>query len=253
MTVAVECSELWKSYPAYRPRGIKDLLVGRRRKISQKFARKWALRDIGFTAKKGEAVGIVGHNGSGKSTLLSILLGTSRPDRGTTIVRGRVASLLDLGAGFHPELTGRDNIYVYASILGMRLREIRERFSAIVEFSELGEAIDNPTRTYSAGMVARLGFATIINAPADVVLVDEVLAVGDAAFQKKCLRKLTEFKNEGGTLILVSHDLETLGGICDHGLCLDMGEVAASGMIDQVIKKYLRSVERSAQNTHENK
>jgi len=164
-----------------------------------------------------------------------------------------VASLLDLGAGFHPELTGRDNIYVYASILGMRLREIRERFSAIVEFSELGEAIDNPTRTYSAGMVARLGFATIINAPADVVLVDEVLAVGDAAFQKKCLRKLTEFKNEGGTLILVSHDLETLGGICDHGLCLDMGEVAASGMIDQVIKKYLRSVERSAQNTHENK
>jgi ABC-type polysaccharide/polyol phosphate transport system ATPase subunit len=236
--VAVKCNGLWKSYPAYRPRGIKDLIVGKRRSTLQKFARQWALRDVAFEAPRGEAVGIIGHNGSGKSTLLSLLLGTSRPDKGTVSIQGRIASLLDLGAGFHSELTGRDNIYVYGSILGMQLREIHDRFSTIVEYSELADAIENPTRTYSAGMVARLGFATVINAPADIVLIDEVLAVGDVSFQTKCLNSLRSFKSSGGTLIIVSHDLETLRDLCEFGICLNMGEIVAAGPMDDVVARY---------------
>lgn len=218
--------------------GIKEFLVGRKIKSPSRFTRQWALQDVGFTVKRGQAFGIIGNNGTGKSTTLSLILGTILPDKGSIRVFGRVASLLELGAGFHPELTGRENIYLYGSILGMTIREIRERLAKILDFSELGDAVDNPLRTYSSGMVTRLGFATIIHAPADILLIDEVLAVGDASFQKKCKTFLRQFKSRNGSLIIVSHDMQELREVCDEGICLNQGVVSSKGNIEAVIDDY---------------
>jgi ABC-type polysaccharide/polyol phosphate transport system ATPase subunit len=190
--------------------------------------------------------GIIGHNGSGKTTLLSMLLGTLLADRGSIAVRGAIASLIELGAGFHPELSGRDNIFLFGSILGMRLHEIRERYERIVEFSELDDAIEAPLRTYSAGMITRLGFSIIISSPADVLLIDEVLAVGDAPFKEKCYEFLSNFKAGGGTLIIVSHSMKDILDMCEVGLCLDAGKVAASGPIGEVIARYEERVKAQA-------
>lgn len=238
MSYAVNCEGLWKSYQSYRRVGLKGLLVGAEAPRDSRFSRQWALNDINFRVTRGQAFGVVGHNGSGKSTLLSILLGTVSPDRGRVEVGGRVASLLELGAGFHPDLTGRENIVLFGAILGMTLREIRERTDAIVEFSELDNAIETPLRTYSAGMIARLGFSIIAQSPADVLLIDEVLAVGDARFQEKCRSHLRDFKRHNGTLIIVSHNMAELAEICDEGLCLDLGHVVEAGAIDRVIASY---------------
>ena len=230
----VECAHLWKQYGG-RPRGIKDMLVGRRSPAADtRYSRKWALQDVSFQVEKGTAFGVVGHNGSGKSTLLSLLLGVSKPNRGDLRVNGRIASLLELGAGFHPELTGRENIFLYGSILGMTRAEIRERFEDIVTFSELENAVESPIRTYSSGMITRLGFSTIIHVPCDLLLIDEVLAVGDGRFQGKCLEFLKDFKMRNGTLVIVSHDLATLETLCDRGMCLDMGQVKIIDEIDRV-------------------
>lgn len=238
MTPVVVCENLWKSYHTRRPVGVKTLVVGRKDPGETRFARHWALNDVSFNVSRGQAFGIVGHNGSGKTTLLSVLLGTVPVDRGRVNVRGRVASLLELGAGFHTDLTGRENAILLGSILGMRLAEIRARFDAIVEFSELSSAIDSPLRTYSAGMIVRLGFSVIIHSPADVFLIDEVLAVGDARFQDKCRHQLREFKRRNGTLVIVSHNMRELAGICDEGICLDLGHVVDAGAIDSVISRY---------------
>lgn len=238
MSAVIACESLWKSYHVRRPLSIKTLVVGRKSPEETRFSREWALNDVSFRVARGQAFGVVGHNGGGKTTLLSVLLGTVGVDRGRVEVCGRVASLLELGAGFHPDLTGRENAILLGSILGMRLDEIRARFGAIVEFSEIESAIDNPLRTYSAGMMVRLGFSVIIHSPADVFLIDEVLAVGDARFQEKCREYLREFKKRNGTLVIVSHNLRELAGICDEGICLDMGRVVDAGPIDGVISRY---------------
>jgi lipopolysaccharide transport system ATP-binding protein len=238
MTSAVVVDGLWKSYHQRPQIGIKELLTRRKAVHSNRFAREWALQDITFKIEKGRAFGVVGHNGTGKSTLLGLLLGTMMPDRGTIQVSGRIASLLEIGAGFHPELTGRENIYLYGSILGMTLRELRQRLDQIIEFSELVDAIDNPIRTYSNGMITRLGFSVIAHAPAEVLLIDEVLAVGDARFQQKCMRKMLQFKREQGTIVFVSHDMESLKFFCDDGICLNEGSVAKLGKINEVIQHY---------------
>lgn len=237
MTALVECRGVWKRYrrPAL---GIKSLLVGRSTPVKSRYARDWALQNVSFEVMRGASFGVVGHNGTGKSTLLSLLLGTIAPDRGDIRVHGRVASLLELGAGFHPELTGRENIFLYGSILGMTLGEIRRVYESIVDFSELGGAIENPIRTYSNGMIARLGFSTIIHTPADIILIDEVLAVGDSRFKQKCTQHLRDFKARNGTLIIVSHEMETLADMCEVGMCLELGQVVEIGEMDRIIARH---------------
>ncbi len=242
----IQCKGVWKRYgkPA---RGIKELLIGRRKITESRYSREWALKGVDFEIQRGEAFGIVGHNGTGKSTLLSLLLGTMQPDKGNIQIHGRVASLLELGAGFHPDLTGRENIFLYGSILGMTLAEIRKHFDGIVAFSELEGAIDNPIRTYSNGMIARLGFSTIIHTPVDVLLIDEVLAVGDSRFKAKCREFMHDFKARQGTLVIVSHELETLEEMCDTGMCMNLGQVVEKGGIADVIKHYsvlMKSIEQ---------
>jgi ABC-type polysaccharide/polyol phosphate transport system ATPase subunit len=237
MSAMIQCKGVWKRY-GKSARGIKELLIGRRKITESRYSRDWALQGVDFEVQRGEAFGIIGHNGTGKSTLLSLLLGTIQPDKGDIHIDGRVASLLELGAGFHPDLTGRENIFLYGSILGMTLAEIRKHFDAIVAFSELEGAIDNPIRTYSNGMTARLGFSTIIHTPVDVLLIDEVLAVGDSRFKEKCRNYLHDFKARQGTLVIVSHELETLEGMCDTGMCMNLGQVVEKGDISRVIAHY---------------
>lgn len=239
MSPVIRCNAVWKQY-ARPARGIKDWLVGRRVSAEGRFAREWALQNVTFEVEQGSAFGIVGHNGTGKTTLLSILLGSIKADKGVIDVNGRVASLLELGAGFHPELTGRENIFLYGSILGMTMAELRRQFDSIVQFSELEDALDNPIRTYSSGMIARLGFSTIIHTPADILLIDEVLAVGDSRFKEKCRQFLHDFKTKQGTLVIVSHEIETLEKMCDSGVCMSLGRVIESGDITSVVATYKR-------------
>jgi lipopolysaccharide transport system ATP-binding protein len=237
VSIAIRCQAVSKSYARRPVLGVKELLVGRHRRAGR-FTRALALHDVSFEVPHGRACGIVGHNGSGKSTMLALVLGVMRPDAGTIAIDGRMASLLALGSGFHPELTGRENIFLYGSLLGMRLREIRARFDDIVQFSELDDAVENPMRTYSSGMIARLGFATVVHAPAEILLIDEVLAVGDVEFQQKCSRKLVEFKRRGGTLVIVSHDLAAVERLCEQAVWLSEGRVVASGDARQVVAAY---------------
>jgi len=237
MTHAVVCEDLWKSYRVRRPMALRGMLLGGVPRDTR-FARHWALSGVNFIVTRGQALGVIGPNGSGKTTLLSILLGAVQPDRGRASISGRAASLLELGAGFQAHLTGRENVFLYGSTLGMTLKEIRERFDRIVEFSEMEGSLDRPLRRYSAGMIARLRFSVIIHAPVDVLLIDEVLTVGDARFQRKCLAALREFKQRGGTLILVSHDMDEIAGVCDDAIFLDFGSVVDSGPAREVIARY---------------
>lgn len=241
MSNVIECVDVWKSY-GHRSVGIMELLLGRRKMKFGRYSREWALQSINFNVKRGQSIGVVGHNGTGKSTLLAMLLGTIRPDQGSIKVRGRVASLLDLGAGFHPELSGRENIFLYGAILGMTIRETRMLLDQIVEFSELGPAIDQQLRTYSSGMMARLGFSTIIHAPADLLLIDEVLAVGDTRFKEKCLDRLIRFQKNNGTLVIVSHEMQSLIDMCEVGMCLDMGQMVKQGDMREVVSHYQRLI-----------
>jgi ABC-type polysaccharide/polyol phosphate transport system ATPase subunit len=242
MTHAIRCEGLWKSYQRHRPVGVKSLLLGATIPADTRFAREWALADVGFEVPRGRSFGVIGANGSGKTTLLSILLGTVPEDRGRIALSGSVASLLELGAGFHGDLTGRENVFLYGSILGMRLAEIRRRFERIADFSELDAAMDQPLRTYSSGMIARLGFSTIIHAAADILLIDEVLAVGDARFQAKCNQALREFRARGGTLVIVSHNMKELTEVCDEGICLELGRVVDAGPMTGVAARYQQRV-----------
>ncbi|MGH8633599.1 MAG: ABC transporter ATP-binding protein [Burkholderiales bacterium] len=232
------CEGLWKTYQRHRPVGVKTLLLGADPPGDTRFAREWALAEVGFQVPRGRSFGVIGANGSGKTTLLSILLGTVQEDRGRVGLNGHVASLLELGAGFHGDLTGRENVFLYGSILGMRLAEIRRRFEGIADFSELEGAIETPLRTYSAGMIARLGFSTIIHSAADILLIDEVLAVGDARFQAKCHQALHEFRARGGTLVIVSHNMKEVTEVCDEGICLDLGRVVDAGPMKGVAARY---------------
>jgi ABC-type polysaccharide/polyol phosphate transport system ATPase subunit len=237
MTHAVVCEDLWKSYRVRRPPALRGMMLGGVPRDTR-FARHWALSGVNLIVTRGQALGVIGPNGSGKTTLLSILLGTVQPDRGSARIDGPAASLLEAGAGFQAHLTGRENVFLYGSMLGMTLKEIRGRFERIAEFSEMAGSLDRPLRRYSAGMIARLRFSIIINSPADVLLIDEVFTVGDARFQRKCLQALREFKQRGGTLILVSHDMDEIAGICDDVVFLDFGSVVDAGPAREVVARY---------------
>ena len=184
-----------------------------RRVIAEDF---WALRDVSFEVYEGETFGLIGENGSGKSTMLKCLTKILRPDEGTVAVNGKVSALLELGAGFHPELSGRENVFLNGAILGLSQKELRRRFDEIVDFAGVGAFIDEPVKNYSSGMYVRLGFSVAINVDPDVLLVDEVLAVGDEAFQRKCNEKFAELRNQGKTIVLVSHGLGTVQNLCDR-------------------------------------
>jgi lipopolysaccharide transport system ATP-binding protein len=201
----------------------------------------WALDDVSFDVKQGEVIGIIGRNGAGKSTLLKILSRITQPTRGEAHIHGRIGSLLEVGTGFHPELTGRENIYLNGAILGMRKAEIERRFDEIVAFAEVEKFIDTPVKRYSSGMYVRLAFAVAAHLNTEILLVDEVLAVGDADFQKKCLRKMGDATKNGRTTLFVSHNMESVARLCSRALLLEKGKVDSSGTTSEVIAKYLHS------------
>jgi lipopolysaccharide transport system ATP-binding protein len=200
----------------------------------------WALKDVNFEIRRGERVGIIGRNGAGKSTLLKILSRITEPTTGRVEIRGRVASLLEVGTGFHPELTGRENIYLNGAILGMTRREIRSKFDEIVDFAEVEKFLDTPVKRYSSGMYVRLAFAVAAHLEPEILVVDEVLAVGDASFQKKCLGKMEDVaEREGRTVLLVSHQMNAVRALANTAICLASGRLAESGSVDRVISVYL--------------
>ncbi len=202
----------------------------------------WALKDVSFEIKPGESVGFIGRNGAGKSTILKLLAGVTKPTSGKVEVNGRVAALIEVGAGFHPELTGRENIYLNGSILGMKRAEIERQFESIVDFAELKDFVDTPVKHYSSGMYVRLGFAIAAHTNPDIYLIDEVLAVGDEAFQEKCLRTLAAHKAAGKTMILVSHDLTKIKDVCDRCLYINHGSVVFDGPPNGAIGRYRQDV-----------
>ena len=235
---SIEVSHVKKSFKAYVDRGgtLKELaLFSKRRKHTV----RTVLDDISFRVKKGEAIGLIGHNGCGKSTTLKLLTRIMYPDEGTITMRGRVSSLIELGAGFHPDMSGRENIYINASIFGLTKKEIDERLDDIIAFSELEKYIDNPVRTYSSGMYMRLAFAVAINVDADILLIDEILAVGDSSFQAKCFNRLREIKAEGTTIVLVSHSMIQIERLCDRSIWIHDGKIAMEGRCVDVDLAYL--------------
>ena len=229
--------------------GVKDIaseLIGRAQPADRlRESEFWATRDINFELRSGDAMGIVGINGCGKTTLMRIIAGLIKPTTGRVIVRGRLAPLLALGAGFNPVLTGRENIIANMSVLGLTYEEIMERYDSVVEFSEIGYAIDAPVQTYSSGMVARLGFACAINTQPDILLLDEVLAVGDMNFRRKCLERLFEMRSTGMSLIMVHHSPGILMSIAETALYLDRGRVEDYGLIAPILKRYQRDLAAS--------
>jgi ABC-type polysaccharide/polyol phosphate transport system ATPase subunit len=200
----------------------------------------WAIRNVSFQVRQGEALGIVGHNGAGKTTILKILSSITTPTSGEITVRGRMAALVEVGSGFHPELTGRENINLHGAMLGMRRWEIRQKLDSIIEFSGVGQYIDVPVKRYSSGMYVRLGFSIAAHLNPDILLLDEVLAVGDAAFQAKCLGRLAELRRTGRTVVFISHDLAAVYRLCDRAILMDHGQVVADGPPRQVIDEYQR-------------
>jgi ABC-type polysaccharide/polyol phosphate transport system ATPase subunit len=197
-----------------------------------------ALDNVSFSVEKGQAIGVLGRNGSGKSTLLQMICGTLQPSSGEVVLSGRVAALLELGAGFNPQFTGRENIWVAATILGLTENQIKQRFDAIIEFADIGDFLDRPVNTYSSGMYMRLAFAVNIHVDPEILIIDEALAVGDARFQQKCIKRLEEFKKQGVTIFFVSHADEQIRRFCDAAVWLDKGKVAAIGEVNQVVDKY---------------
>lgn len=225
---AIEVRDLTKMFKVYMDKGsqLKEKMLFRKR---NRYEQRWVLNGISFDVKRGEAIGLIGHNGCGKSTTLKLLSKIIYPDSGTIEMRGRVSSLIELGAGFHPDMSGRENIYTNAAIFGLSKKEIDERLEDIIEFSELEEFIDNPVRTYSSGMYMRLAFSVAINVDADILLIDEILAVGDAAFQAKCFNKLREIKANGTTIVIVSHAMNQIEQICDRSIWIHKGLIREDG------------------------
>ena len=222
---------------------LKELLIARGRTGAQEV---WALEGVSVHVEPGAAVGLIGRNGSGKSTLLRLVAGIIEPTRGQVAVGGRVGSLLELGAGFHPDFTGRENVFLNGSVQGLRRAEIRDRFDEIVAFAELEHAIDRPVRTYSSGMYMRLGFAIAAFLEADVLLLDEVFAVGDEAFQRKCFGRIAEFKQGGGTIVFVSHDAAAVERLCGRAVLLQDGHVAFDGGVHETLARYRRQLAEAA-------
>jgi lipopolysaccharide transport system ATP-binding protein len=198
----------------------------------------WALKDISFNVRRGEAIGIIGRNGSGKSTLLQIIAGTLQPTTGSVSVRGRVAALLELGSGFNPEFTGRENVYLNGAVVGLSRHEVEERFDSIAAFADIGEFIDHPVKTYSSGMLVRLAFSVATSVDADVLIVDEALSVGDVFFQQRCFKRIRRILDAGTTLFFVSHDLNAVSNLCDRGILLDEGSVSHMGPPEECESRY---------------
>jgi ABC-2 type transport system ATP-binding protein len=233
MTAAISLQGVTKRYIKYD-----DTAVASRLWIRTQRSWLWALRDVDLEIQRGESVGVLGRNGAGKSTLLSMLCGVTAPTSGRIAVRGRVAPLISVGVGFHPEMTGRENVYVNGTILGLSRQEIDKRFDEIVQFAEIEKFIDTPVKFYSSGMFVRLGFAVAVSADPDVLLVDEVLSVGDMAFQVRCFERMSEIRAQGTTIVVVTHNLGSVRGFCDRGIVLRDGRVAFDGPTFDAVSAY---------------
>jgi lipopolysaccharide transport system ATP-binding protein len=247
--IAIRVSNLSKCYQIYdTPRDrLKQFVLPRLRKVmgkstKQYFGEFWALKDISFEVKKGETVGIIGRNGSGKSTLLQLICGTLSPTGGSVETYGRIAALLELGSGFSPQFTGRENVYMNAAILGLSKKEVEERFDDIAAFADIGQFIEQSVKTYSSGMALRLAFAVNIMSTPQIMVVDEALAVGDMAFRAKCMTALTRLQDQGTTVLFVSHDIGALKSLCSRGVLLEKGAVEAIGSAGEVSERYIRKM-----------
>jgi ABC-type polysaccharide/polyol phosphate transport system ATPase subunit len=241
MTPAITVDDVWKRFRLYQERNqsLKATIVRGKRARFKEFE---ALKGVSFEVPKGSTFGLIGENGSGKSTLLKCMARILRPDRGSIAVDGKISALLELGAGFHPELSGRENVFLNGAILGMPKRQIQERFDEIVEFAGLEQFIDSPVKTYSSGMYVRLGFSVAINVDPDILLIDEILAVGDEQFQRKCSEKFADLKQSGKTIVIVSHALGTMRSLCDEVALLEHGQLLDVGPSGDVVDEYLGDV-----------
>ena len=255
-SIAIHCEHLSKQYRIGSPeryKTLRDAISTTARAPFKRFKNIpqngngyiWALKDVSFEIKSGEVVGIIGLNGAGKSTLLKILSRITAPTRGVAMIHGRVGSLLEVGTGFHPELTGRENIYLNGAILGMRKTEIDRKFDEIVAFAEVEKFLDTPVKRYSSGMYVRLAFGVAAHLETEVLLVDEVLAVGDAQFQKKCFEKMREIGTQGRTILFVSHNMSAVRSICEHAVIVEKGAVVAQGEINETVDRYLSRINAS--------
>lgn len=239
-TISHDLNRFW-----HRVRGKNDpyLLLTeknvREKKSNNKYV--WAIEDITFNLKKGEILGVVGKNGAGKSTLLKLISRITSPSKGSIKINGRISSLLEVGTGFHPELTGRENIFLNGAILGMTKTEIASKLDEIIEFSGCANYVDTPVKRYSSGMIVRLGFAVAAHLESEILVIDEVLAVGDLAFQKKCIGKIKDISNSGRSVLFVSHNLNSISNLCDNGILIENGRLAYKGVISDVIQRYLES------------
>ena len=247
--IAIKVENLSKCYQIYdQPRDrLKQFVLPRLRQTiglprKQYYREFWALKNVSFEVRKGETIGIIGRNGSGKSTLLQMICGTLNPTSGFVKTTGRIAALLELGSGFNPEFTGRENVYLNAAVLGLTKKEIDERFDQIAAFAEIGEFIEQPVKTYSSGMMVRLAFGVIAHVDADILVVDEALAVGDVFFTQKCMRFIENFQKAGGTLLFVSHDTNAILKLCRHGILLQNGMIQASEIAEDICKIYLEQL-----------
>lgn len=234
----ITVDHVYKDFKVYfdKGRSLKEKLLFRKRNRHEK---REVLNDISFSVKKGESIGLIGRNGCGKSTMLKMLTRIYYPNKGKIKVDGRVSSLIELGAGFHPDMTGRENIYINASIFGLSRKEIDKRLESIIDFSEIRDFIDNPVRTYSSGMYMRLAFSVAISVDADILLIDEILAVGDANFQAKCFNKLQELKKQGITIVLVTHSMKSILDFCDRCIWIEKGKIMGDGPSLSISEKYI--------------
>ena len=235
MTVSVQVEHATKQFTLRYHRTIKQITIAamRRQKISDTFK---AVDDVSFTVQQGESIGLMGLNGSGKSPLLKLVSGVMKPDSGSVLTRGRIAGLIATGAGFHPQLSGRDNVYLNAAILGMTEAETKRKFDQIVDFADIGRFLDTPVGHYSSGMFSRLGFAVAVHTESDIFLVDEVLAVGDKPFKRKCMARMQEIRDEGRTMLYVSHAAASVRQMCDRVLVLEKGVLGFDGPVDEGIR-----------------
>jgi len=241
MPPAIELRDVWKQFIIRHNRAdsLKERFIGLfNRRYQEHHEILWALRGITLAVEPGEALGLIGPNGSGKSTLLRLIARTLYPTKGEVIVRGRVAPMIEIGVGFHHELTGQENIYLNASLYGLTRREVDRIYSKIVEFSELEEFIDVPVKNYSTGMYARLGFSIAVHLDPDILLIDEVLAVGDERFQRKCLERMMDFRRRGKTIVFVSHSAAAVKQLCDRACLLSQGTLVAFGEVASVLEAY---------------
>ena len=236
---AIEVQDVYKTFNVYldKANSLKEKMLFWKR--NRKEVRE-VLKGINLNIKKGEAVALIGVNGSGKSTLLKLMTKIIYPNKGKILINGKLTSLLELGAGFHPDFSGRENIYFNASIFGLTKKQIDARLEQIIEFSELRDYIDNPVRTYSSGMFMRLAFAVAINVDADILLVDEILSVGDQHFQEKCIKKMKQLKAEGKTMVFVTHSLDSAKELCDRAVWLNKGVIKLDGNTNEVIEQYIK-------------